>query len=48
VRIKLQSTDHSTLRIRLASADERARCREKAAARPMGNPAAVFLVNVDE
>jgi hypothetical protein len=40
--------DYMILRIRLANADERARYREQAAARPMANPAAVFLLDVDE
>jgi hypothetical protein len=40
--------DYTILRIRLANADERARYREKAAAKSTGNPAAVFLVDVDE
>jgi hypothetical protein len=57
VRTKLRSAncggvplcdDFTILRIRLANADERARYREKVAARPMANPAAVFLVDVDE
>jgi hypothetical protein len=57
VRTKLKSVrsggvplcdDLSILRIRLANTDERARYREKAAARPMANPAAIFLVDVDE
>jgi hypothetical protein len=57
VRTKLRSAssggvplcdDCTILRIRLANADERARYREKAAAKSTGNPAAVFLVDVDE
>jgi len=56
VRTKLRSAssggtplcdNHSILRIRLANADERARYRERLAARPTANPAAVFLVDVD-
>jgi hypothetical protein len=56
VRTKLRSAssggvplcdDYTILRIRLANADERARYRDKVAARPMVNPAAVFLVAVD-
>jgi hypothetical protein len=39
--------EYSILRIRLANADERARYREKLAARPETNPAAVFLVDVN-
>jgi hypothetical protein len=57
VRTKLRSAslggvplcdDHTVLRIRLANADERARYREKAAAKSTGNPAAVFLVDIDQ
>jgi hypothetical protein len=57
VRTKLRSVssggvplcdDHTILRIRLANADERARYREKAAAKSTGDPSAVFLVDVDE
>jgi hypothetical protein len=57
VRTKLRSAssggiplcdDYTILRIRLANADERARYREQAAARPMADLAAVFLVDVDE
>jgi hypothetical protein len=57
VRTKLRSAssggvplcdDYTILRIRLANADERARYREKAAGRTTGNPAAVFLIDVDE
>ena len=57
VRTKLRSAssggiplcdDYTILRIRLANADERARYREQAAARPMANLAAVFLIAVDE
>jgi hypothetical protein len=40
--------DLSILRIRLANADERARYREKAAAKSTRDPAAIFLVDVDE
>lgn len=54
VRIKLRSArsggvplcnDHTILRIRLATAEERARYRERAAA--AGNPGTVFLVDLD-
>jgi hypothetical protein len=57
VRTKLRSAssggvplcdDYTILRIRLANADERAGYREKAEAKSMGNPAAIFLVDVDE
>jgi hypothetical protein len=57
VRTKLRSAnsggvplcdDFTILRIRLANAEERARYREKAAAKSTGNPAAVFLVDIDE
>jgi hypothetical protein len=57
VRVKLRSAsssgvplcdDLSILRIRLANADERARYREKTSANSTGNPAAVFLVDIDE
>jgi len=40
--------DLSILRIRLANADERARYREKASANSTGDPAAVFLVDIDQ
>jgi hypothetical protein len=40
--------DFSILRVRLANADERARYREKVEARSMGDPAAIFLVDVDD
>jgi hypothetical protein len=57
VRTKLRSAssggvplcdDYTILRIRLANADERARYRQKAAAKSTGNPPAVFLVDIDE
>jgi hypothetical protein len=57
VRTKLRSAssggvplcdDYTILRIRLANAGERARYREKAAAKSTGDPAAVFLVDIDE
>jgi len=57
VRTKLRSVssggvplcdDYTVLRIRLANEDERARYHEKAAAKATGDPAAVFLVDIDE
>jgi hypothetical protein len=57
VRTKLRSAssggiplcdDLTILRIRLANSDERARYREKAAAKSTGDPATVFLLDVDE
>jgi hypothetical protein len=39
--------DLSILRIRLANAGERSLYREKLAVQPMGEPAAIFLVDVD-
>jgi hypothetical protein len=57
VRTKLQSAssggvplcdDLTTLRIRLANADERARYREKADAESIGNTGPVFLVGIDD
>jgi hypothetical protein len=40
--------DRSIFRVRLANQAERARYREKATTRALENPAAVFLVDVDE
>jgi hypothetical protein len=57
VRTKLRSAssagvslcdDLSILRIRLANSNERARYREKVAAKSAGDPAAVFLVDIDQ
>jgi hypothetical protein len=39
--------DLSILRIRLANADERGRYREKASANSTGDPAAIFLIDID-
>jgi hypothetical protein len=39
--------DLSILRIRLANSDERARYREKASANSRGDPAAIFLIDID-
>ena len=56
VRTKLRSAssagvslcdDLSILRIRLANSDERARYREKASANSRGDPAAIFLIDID-
>ena len=57
VRTKLRSAssggvplcdDLTTLRLRLANTDERARYRGKVAVQSIGNPAVVFLVEVDD